>query len=228
VAHLGTGSPGCGHRTVSRSLIPGGWLVGVLGRVDRDPLPHHCTVEGTADNPVNLPDRGVREPAAHVRLAGPPTRVAASRVRWHTRRSIVLVAAVRLAGPVLQVWPAVAVVTASPELRVEGVQGFHLELGQGKRSERGPDVLADFAVVARLVDGSTSRTWSHLSRSCPRVARVRGLRFWSTWCRSRVRTFSAWSPAFGPAGTTSVRYIRRLEIGSTPLYTRTRRAPEGN
>jgi hypothetical protein len=60
------------------------------------------------------------------------------------------------------------------------------------------------------------------------VALVRGLRFWSTWCSSGVRTFSAWSPAFGPGGTTSVRYIRRFEIGSIPLYTWTRRAPEGN
>jgi hypothetical protein len=30
-----------------------------------------------------------------------------------------------------------------------------------------------------------------------------------------------------PGATTSVRYIRRFEIGSVALYTRTRRAPEG-
>ena len=34
--------------------------------------------------------------------------------------------------------------------------------------------------------------------------------------------------AFGPAGATWARYIRRLEIGSVQLCTRTRRAPEGN
>ena len=65
-------------------------------------LPNHSSVEGAAENPVDLPDGRVSKPATHVRLA----------------------------GPVLQVWPAVAVLPASPELRVEGVQRLDVEPGQ--------------------------------------------------------------------------------------------------
>ena len=35
-------------------------------------------------------------------------------------------------------------------------------------------------------------------------------------------------PAFGPAGTSSVRYSRLFEFGSTPAETRTRSAPDGS
>ena len=47
----------------------------------------------------------------------------------------------------LQLWPAVTMLTASPELRVEGVKDFDVEPGQWKRSGRRPDVLADIALV---------------------------------------------------------------------------------
>ena len=89
--------------------------------------PAQAILLGAADDPVNLPNGRVREPAAHMRFAGPPARVAASGVGWDARRSIVLVAAVRLTGSVLKVRPAVAVLTAAPELGVEGVQRFHVE-----------------------------------------------------------------------------------------------------
>ena len=36
----------------------------------------------------------------------------------------------RLASPMLQLSPAVAMLTASPELRVEGVKDFDIEPGQ--------------------------------------------------------------------------------------------------
>ena len=122
-------------------------LVGVLGRVDRDPLPHHCPVEGAADESSGSAGRssprarGTRAACRH----GGRLAVAGSA---GSRARVVLVAAVRLAGPVLQVWPAVAVLTASPQLRVEGVQGLDVEPGQRQRSEQRPDVLADVAVVA--------------------------------------------------------------------------------
>jgi hypothetical protein len=75
---------------------------------------------------------------------------------------------------------------------------------------------ASFPRALPVGDGSTSKTCSHRSSSWPTVARVRGLRLSSTWHSRRVRTLSAWSPALGPGGTTSLRHIRRYEIGSIP------------
>ena len=70
------------------------------------------------------------KPPADVRFAGAPARVASSGVGWLAGSRFMLVAGVRPVGPVLQVRPAVAVLTASPKLRVEGVQSFDVEPGQ--------------------------------------------------------------------------------------------------
>ena len=130
---------------------------------------------------------------------------------------------------------------------VEGAAGDPVDLPEGRVREpaanlrlagsptRGaPGLRLATRTVARHVRRSDAAGWSGAADAsggsqCSRqLARLRGFRFSSTWCSSRVRTFSASSPAFGPGGTTSVRYIRRLEIGSVPLYTRTRRAPDSN
>ena len=99
----------------------------MLGRIDRDPLPHNCSIEGATEYPVDLPDTRIGKAHAYVRFAGTPAPVAASRVGWHARRSIVLIAAVRPPGPVLQVRPTIAMLTASPKLRVERVQDLDIE-----------------------------------------------------------------------------------------------------
>jgi hypothetical protein len=166
-------------------------LVGVFGRVDRDPLPHDGPVEGAADDPVDLPDGRVGEPAAHVRLAGPPARVAAGRVGRHAGIVVVFVAAVRLAGPLLQVWSAVAVVPVAAELSVEGVQGFDVEPGQRQRPKNGPDVLADVALVAPTGRRVDVEDLHPLVEELRHAGTRTWVAFWSIWCRSQLGTFSA-------------------------------------
>jgi hypothetical protein len=86
---------------------------------------------------------------------------------------------------------AIAVLTASPQLRIDGVQDLDIEPGQRQRSEDGPNVLADVPVVSpsgRRVD------IENLKPPVEQLADGRlgaRMRFLSTWCSSRVRTFSA-------------------------------------
>lgn len=60
------------------------------------------------------------------------------------------------------------------------------------------------------------------------MADVRGFRFSASSFSNRSRILSASRHAFGPGGTTSIRLWRFFVTGSTPAYTRTRRAPLGS
>src|SRR5690606_24344651 len=102
---------------------------GLLDRVGADPAPSDGPLEGSAQDAVNLPDRRSGERPADVR----PTAA---------------IADVLLGGSVVYRGPPTAVSATCAQLRVERVQDLTVDLANAERSQQGPDVVLDVALVA--------------------------------------------------------------------------------
>jgi hypothetical protein len=106
-------------------------LVGMVSGIDRNPVPPDGAIKRTAQNPVDLPNRGVGKALAHMRPAP-------------------LVAAVFQGRPVLDIPATVAMVAALTEPRVERLQQLGIDSGNLHLAEQRPNVLLDLQDVSAL------------------------------------------------------------------------------
>ncbi|AHH94078.1 hypothetical protein KALB_703 [Kutzneria albida DSM 43870] len=104
------------------------WL-GLVERVDGDPVPANSALQGSAETPMNLADRGRSERAALMLLA---TRIA---FVWTL-------------CPVLDELFAAAVHAAGSQDLVEGIERLAVEFADRELAKQRPDVVVDVAFVA--------------------------------------------------------------------------------
>jgi hypothetical protein len=110
--------------------VVGGCGFGVSDGVSGEPAPPHSPFQGTAEYEVDVPDAAVRQRPALVRLAA-------------------LIALVRAGGTVVDARLPVAVVPATPERGVEGIEQVTVERFDLQRADQRPDVLSGQVAVVR-------------------------------------------------------------------------------